>query len=291
MPFCPQCGTEHTADDGFCGVCGRRLTASTERPAAPPPRPSDPAEPARRSTPPMLLAGLLVAAVAAVVAIVLFATRADDPPAAVAETPDAEPTAGSAAAASSPAEPADTAAGLDIADEQMLVELAADIPAIDPDTTTNITAALAGLNIPGAAGDRDELRGVVGPPQAFDLTFETDPQNPAGPLLRIETWYYFNFGSAFVFVDGRLSNSFPLEGLGEIALLPLQYDPAGFTRSLTWEQAAGLIDDPGAGPVTDFDMADVGVELDVYAGAQILLMFDPDGLAAVSTFPLTPPDE
>ena len=41
----------------------------------------------------------------------------------------------------------------------------------------------------------------------------------------------------------------------------------------------------------DFDTADVGADLDVYAGPQILLMFDADGLAAVSTIPLTPSDD
>jgi hypothetical protein len=232
----------------------------------------------------MLLAGLAVAAVAAIAAVFLFANRGDDTPPALADSGEA------AAESTDPTQPGGPVT-LDAADEQLLVELAADPPAIDAATTARLTAALVGLNVPAAANDREEMRGLIGPPDAFDLTFETNPQEPAAPLLRVETWHYFDFGSAYVFVDGRLANSFPVEALGDIALLPLQYDPAAFSRSMTWEQAAALIDDPAAGSISDFDTADVGADLDVYAGPQILLMFDADGLAAVSTIPLTPSDD
>jgi hypothetical protein len=48
MPYCPDCGHQHAADDRFCSKCGRALTASaaTERatPVAPqlPPTPAEP---------------------------------------------------------------------------------------------------------------------------------------------------------------------------------------------------------------------------------------------------------
>ena len=236
----------------------------------------------------MLLAGLAVAAVAAVAAVFLFASRGDDTPGiSDALTPLPEGGAPSLAGV----DQSGSAVTLDAADEQLLVELAAAPPAFNAEATASITNALVALNVPSAANDREEMRGLIGPPDAFDLTFEADPREPAAPLLRVETWHYFDFGSAFVFVDGRLANSFPVEDLGEIALLPLQYDPAAFTRTMTPEQAAALIDDPTAGSIIDFDTADVGADLDVYAGPQILLMFDADGLAAVSTLPLTPSDD
>lgn len=48
MPYCPDCGHQHAADDRFCSKCGRALTASApaERPAPEPPQMlSVPAEP------------------------------------------------------------------------------------------------------------------------------------------------------------------------------------------------------------------------------------------------------
>jgi hypothetical protein len=53
MPYCPDCGHQHAADDRFCSKCGRALTASaaTER-AAPTPTPLTPSAPAE-SIPPM----------------------------------------------------------------------------------------------------------------------------------------------------------------------------------------------------------------------------------------------
>jgi hypothetical protein len=48
MPYCPDCGHQHAADDRFCSKCGRALTASApaERPAPVTPQlPPVPAEP------------------------------------------------------------------------------------------------------------------------------------------------------------------------------------------------------------------------------------------------------
>ena len=48
MPYCPECGNQHAADDRFCSKCGRPLTASAAaEPAAPvmPQMPLAPAEP------------------------------------------------------------------------------------------------------------------------------------------------------------------------------------------------------------------------------------------------------
>lgn len=293
LPFCPDCGTEHGSDDNFCGTCGRDLKPSAGHVTPPQaPRASSPATPA--TAPPRTLSlpvatGAFVAVLVAVVAVMFFTNRGgDDTPNPVPDDPAGAAIATSPPSADETGEAVGTVAALGPTDQELLANLAQPLPASNPSTTANITATLAGLNVPGAASDRAEMRSLVGPPQAFDLSFEADPQNPTGPLLRIETWYYFNLGTAFLFADGRLWNSLPLEEPGEIALLPLQYDPADFPRTLTWEQAAALIDDPDAGPVTDFETSDLGVALAVYAGPQIMLMFDPDGLAAVSTFPLTP---
>lgn len=49
MPFCPDCGNQHVAEDRFCARCGRALPADPVPPApAPPPvtQPATPPEPA-----------------------------------------------------------------------------------------------------------------------------------------------------------------------------------------------------------------------------------------------------
>ena len=104
--------------------------------------------------------------------------------------------------------------------------------------------------------------------------------------MRYETWFYYEILSAFEFADGKLISNLPIDEVTGPTLLPRRYDPAAFKRSMRWDDTKPLLHDPST-----FEPRPLPKEFDVplvfYAGEQLLLGFDDEGLVYVETIPLT----
>jgi hypothetical protein len=243
-----------------------------------------------------LLVVAAIAAVAVVALIVVMLGRGGDGDGAVAgdgASDTAAEDAESVAAATIPDGQRATASSDDpVAEEEdraVLEQLHAPAAStLAPAALIRIESELAGLTalVEPAAAEREQMRATVGPPQAFELTFELDPNDPAGPLLRVETWSYYDLLTAFVFVDGELWNSFPLEEPGEIAVFPVQYDPADFRRDMMLGELTAALNGATPERVSELTADEIGADIEVFAGDQIVLMFERGGLAAVMTVPL-----
>jgi hypothetical protein len=145
---------------------------------------------------------------------------------------------------------------------------------------------------PSTSGDdRDQVRAVLGVPDAFILAFEPGPD---GSTQRREEWYYLERQTGFEFVDGRVLTLLPLEAPGSplgaegtgISFVPSFYDPQDFDRAMSVDDVVAMLTDPSSlvsTPAPD----ELEVELHVYAADQILFAFDAEGLAYVETVPLT----
>ncbi len=143
-----------------------------------------------------------------------------------------------------------------------------------PEVVASLAAALSGL--PPASGDSDleQMRSLMGPPDAFSLMLE--PQDGAAPVRR-EEWYYYEIATVFEFADGKLVANLPLDENQGLLVVPLRYDPADFQLGATWQEVARTLDNPGE--LQSYELEE-GYELEVtyYVGAQLLLAFDDDGL-------------
>ena len=148
--------------------------------------------------------------------------------------------------------------------------------------STQLQSAIAALPLAEGETDLEQMRSLLGPPDAF--TLELDVTGADGESRR-EEWFYFELLSVYEFVDGRLVSNLPLEE-GGFLIAPLQYDPADFTLGVGWEEtAAGL---PDAAEFISYEIEDeFEVEATYYVGSQLLLVFDESGrLAYVETLPL-----
>ncbi|MEE8472262.1 MAG: hypothetical protein V3S82_03730, partial [Dehalococcoidia bacterium] len=147
-------------------------------------------------------------------------------------------------------------------------------PPPSPEVVASLATALSGL--PPASGDSDleQMRSLIGPPDAFALTLE--PRDGAAPVQR-EEWYYYEIGTVFEFADGKLVANLPLDENQGLLVVPLRYDPADFQLGTTWQEVARTLDHPGE--LQSYELEE-GYELQVtyYVGAQLLLAFDDDGL-------------
>ena len=195
------------------------------------------------------------------------------------------PETAAATATATPATATTQTADLAPEDAELLRELAETQPS-DTVASVQVVEELSSIELLPATADLEQIRAVLGPPDAFNLTFEDDPAGNGAPPLRVETWTFFALDTAFVFQNGELRNSYPVEPLPDLAILPRQYDPGGFRRDMALSEAAELIGDPEAALISEFSEDEMGAELKVYASEQILLMFDAAGLIAVETFPL-----
>jgi len=175
---------------------------------------------------------------------------------------------------------------------------AAVTPLVLPDVEVQIDAALvaqmeeaiAVLPEPIGDNDRDQIRSMIGLPDAFTISFERSGEDGDGPLVRYETWYYYELLTTYDFADGALISNLPMDSVDGLVLLPKKYDPADFERTTTWDEIAPMLSDPDSFVARELE-AEYEVPLVFYAGEQLLVVFDDEGLFYVETVPLAAEEE
>lgn len=167
-----------------------------------------------------------------------------------------------------------------------------DVPVtIDPAQLSRFQAIADTLPEPQGETDRDQLRSLIGPPDTFTITFERAGADGSGPTVRYETWFYYDLGTAYEFADGGFVQDMPMTLTGGPVLLPpRRYDPALFGRDTTWEEITALLLDPAAfGPIELEE--EYEVPLTFYAGEQLIVAFDDEGLFSVESVALAEGEE
>jgi hypothetical protein len=153
------------------------------------------------------------------------------------------------------------------------------VTSLDASAEQVLVAALAAP----AAGDlRSQLVAELGRPDAFMISFESDAQ---GHAVRRETWSYLEQEAAVELVDGELLDVVPLDPLEGPALAATWYDPLAFTPETTVDDVRSMLADPTA-LVSSNAPAELGAALTAYAGDQLIVVFDAEGLVYAETIPL-----
>ncbi|HEX9260625.1 MAG TPA: hypothetical protein VF855_13885 [Acidimicrobiales bacterium] len=128
---------------------------------------------------------------------------------------------------------------------------------------------------------RDAVRSVLGPPEAFKITFG----EVNGQTVRYEAWSYPSLAARVDFVDGMVAWTATIEELPDGSLAPLQYGPeefaAGMTPAQLHEALAGV-------ELKDIDLGEVEPGLSAVVGGQLLAGFSDGRLVYVETFALVP---
>jgi len=161
---------------------------------------------------------------------------------------------------------------------------------IDEAVVAQMEDALAALPEPIGDNDRDQIRSMIGLPDAFTISFERSGEDGDGPLVRYETWYYYELLTAYEFADGALISNLPMDPVDRVVFLPKKYDPADFERTTTWDEIAPMLSDPDSFVARELE-AEYEVPLVFYAGEQLLVAFDDEGLFYVETVPLAAEEE
>ena len=156
---------------------------------------------------------------------------------------------------------------------------------VDGEVVRDIQAILDGLPQLDGQTDIEQMRSLLGPPDAFTIFLE---QAEDGSKARREEWYYFEYYSVYSFLDGNLELNLPLGDPPELMVLPRHWDPASFELGATWDSLHGAVKDPGA-----FESFEIEPEFEVpgryYVGSQLILVFDEEGhLYYVEAIPLEP---
>lgn len=138
---------------------------------------------------------------------------------------------------------------------------------------------------PAGATDRDQVRSLLGAPDAFEVAFDLADGGRSETLIRYETWYYFELESAFEFADGDLIGNMPADDVPSLAILPRQYDPSMFRADMTVADVKKLVAAPDSLMRIDAP-SELGVKATAYYGEQHMVAFDESGLVLVETYPL-----
>ena len=130
--------------------------------------------------------------------------------------------------------------------------------------------------------ERMDTLELLGPPDSFTLQW----QELQGQNVRWEEWSYFDFESRFDFVDGVLLWTLVIDPAPSGSLYAHVFNPLDFEFGMTMAEVQLLLPDIVMTEIP-LDEADIpgGV---LFAGEQILLGFDEDGLVFVQTFMLEP---
>ena len=171
-------------------------------------------------------------------------------------------------------------------------------PLILPDIDVEIDGALvaqmedaaAALPEPIGDNDRDQIRSMIGLPDAFTISFERSGEDGDGPLVRYETWYYYELDTAYEFADSALISNLPMDPVDGLVFLPKKYDPAHFERTTTWDEIVPMLNDPHSFVARELE-AEYEIPLVFYAGEQLLAAFDDEGLFYVESVPLAAEEE
>ena len=150
--------------------------------------------------------------------------------------------------------------------------------------------AVAALPEPIGDNDRDQIRSMIGLPDAFTISFERSGEEGDGSLVRYETWYYYELLTVYEFADGALISNLPMDSVDGVVFLPKKYDPADFERTTTWDEIVPMVSDPDSFVARGLE-AEYAVPLVFSAGEQLLVVFDDEGLFYVETVPLAAEEE
>ena len=112
---------------------------------------------------------------------------------------------------------------------------------IDEALVAQMEDAVAALPEPTGDNDRDQIRSMIGLPDAFTISFERSGEDGDGPLVRYETWYYYELDTAYEFADSALISNLPMDPVDGLVFLPKKYDPADFERTTTWDEIAPML--------------------------------------------------
>lgn len=162
------------------------------------------------------------------------------------------------------------------------------LPTADAASVARVQSTLDSLPALEGATDLEQLRSLLGPPDAFTIFGD---QSPDGSTARREEWFYYELYSVYEFVDGRLVANLPLDDPSDWHIFPRQYDPAMFQLGETWAQVAERIPQPGS--LTRFELEpEYDLQASYYVGNQLLLLFDEaGGLLYVEAIPLEPGED
>jgi hypothetical protein len=134
--------------------------------------------------------------------------------------------------------------------------------------------------------DRQLVRAELRLPQSFSLSFELDDEDV---LHRYETWVYYDYLTEFTFADGVLVESHPLEPIDSLIFAPEWYDPFDFTPDMTLDNIKTLLQDDELAELAIPE--ELGEEMVLYAGEQIVVGFTGGELEYVETLALGAPAE
>jgi hypothetical protein len=151
----------------------------------------------------------------------------------------------------------------------------------------NPQAALDRLPDPPGDDDAEQIRSLLGLPDAFTIAFE--PQAD-GSSSRREQWFYYDLSAVFEFVDGTILWNLPLDS--ETTFMPnaSRYDPAVFQETSRRASIALALPSPFSFEPIPLD-DQYGVPVTICVGDQLVLAFDEWGtLFYVETVPLIPAD-
>ena len=130
--------------------------------------------------------------------------------------------------------------------------------------------------------ERTETLEYLGAPDAFTLEW----QELQGQIVRWEEWSYFDFESRFDFVDGVLLWTLDIEPAPSGSIFAHVFNPLEFEVGMTMAEIQRMLPDI---VMTEIPLDEVDIPGGVlFAGDQILLGFDEDGLVYVQTFILNP---
>lgn len=153
-----------------------------------------------------------------------------------------------------------------------------------PDQLAAVQEILDSLPSLEGQTDADQMRSLLGPPDAFTIALE---EGDSG-VVRREEWFYYELLAMYAFVDGRLTLNLPLSDPAAWQVYPRQWDPSMFEMGETWDEVSSKLDDPGRFASFAFE-PEYEIEATYYVGNQLLLLFDDAGrLIYVEAVPLEP---
>lgn len=135
---------------------------------------------------------------------------------------------------------------------------------------------------PGLSSAQDYVLTVFGEPESFCISFVAHREN-SDKTVRGETWNYHTLGRSFLFADGELMGSEPLEPQDAEAVFPA-HRPWDFNENTSIEDVLSLM--PGktfVRMVLAPELVEDGV---MYCSEQLVLGFKDDALVFAESVPL-----
>ena len=163
--------------------------------------------------------------------------------------------------------------GDDDGDVSSALDFAGPLELTDTERSNYLAAADALPNPAPGQSETEYLHGLLGRPDAFEIAFTQESE--AGQVTRAETWYYYDYDSSFVFLDGTFLYSVAIEEPGSLALIA-PYDPLAITESTTLEDLRAMVSDP-ANLVQEEPPAVYELSHTFWAGEQLQAVFDSSG--------------